>query len=214
MPFPVSDINWRDADKVARDARVVEVGRIAALLVGVEFLEALTTEQLQRLASESRIVPYPIEGAVVRQGDEGDSLFVVAEGRVDVSVRAVVGGARTEPGHARPRRLLRRDVAAHRGAALGDNPRRRGDAPRGPPERGPAPAPGRRSDGAGAPSKTLARRQAEREDAINRAAVSEDEGPGRGPGHPAAQPHAAVLRALGRRSGGARLTARRRGDGG
>src|SRR5262249_49795750 len=93
MPFPLSDLFLRDADRVAGEARVVETGRITALLSGVEFLEALTTEQLRKLAAESRIVPYPTGGAVVHQGDEGDSLFVLAEGRVDVSVRAVAGGS-------------------------------------------------------------------------------------------------------------------------
>ena len=103
MPFPTADVFWRDAVKVAGEARTVEVGRVAALLAGVEFLEALTSEQLERLAVESRSVPYPAGGAVVRQGDEGDSLFLVVAGRVEVSVRAPGGGRRAEPGHARAR---------------------------------------------------------------------------------------------------------------
>jgi small-conductance mechanosensitive channel/CRP-like cAMP-binding protein len=92
MPFPVSDVQFRDAARGADQARAADVERITALLAGVEFLEALTTEQLQKLGSEARIIPYPAGGAVVRQGDEGDSLFIVAEGRVDVSVRAVAEG--------------------------------------------------------------------------------------------------------------------------
>ena len=178
MPFPVSDINVRDAEKVAGQARVVEVGRIAALLVGVEFLEALTTDQLQKLASESRIVPYPVGGAVVHQGDEGDSLFVVAEGRVDVSVRAA--GAGPEQSLATlgsgdyfgemslltgaPRSATIRAAEETRLVVL------RKEALR--PLLVADPTVLERL------SKTLARRQAERDDAIHRAATSEYEGPG------------------------------------
>jgi small-conductance mechanosensitive channel/CRP-like cAMP-binding protein len=178
LPFPSSDVFWRDAVKVAGDARAAEVGRVAALLAGVEFLEALTSEQLERLASESVSVPYPTRGAVVRQGDEGDSLFLVGSGRVEVSVRAPGGGAERTlatlgPGDyfgemslltGAPRSATIRAVEetslvilqkeALRPLLLAD------------------PTVLERL------SKTLARRQAERDDAISRAATAEYEGPG------------------------------------
>jgi CRP-like cAMP-binding protein len=178
MPFPIADVFWRDAVKVAGDARTVEVGRIAASLAGVEFLEALTSDQLERLASESRSVPYPVGGAVVRQGDEGDSLFLVATGRVEVSVRAPGGGperslATLGPGDyfgemslltGAPRSATIRAVEETSLVIL------RKEALR--PLLVADPTVLDRL------SKTLARRQAERDDAINRAAASEDEGPG------------------------------------
>ena len=176
MPFPVADVLWRDAARVTDDARAVEVGRIAALLAGVEFLEALTSDQLERLASESRIVPFPLGGAVVRQGDEGDSLFLVVSGRVEVSVRTPGGGpeqslATLGPGDyfgemslltGAPRSATIRAVDETRLVIL------RKEALR--PLLVADPTVLERL------SKTLARRQAERDDAINRAAVYE--GPG------------------------------------
>jgi hypothetical protein len=61
---------FRDAVQVAKDARAAEVARIGALLAGVEFLEALTSEQVERLASQARIVPFPKGGTVEGPGDD------------------------------------------------------------------------------------------------------------------------------------------------
>jgi small-conductance mechanosensitive channel/CRP-like cAMP-binding protein len=178
MPFPASDVFFRDAIRVAEDARAGEERRIAALLAGVEFLEALTSDQLQRLASEAQIVPYPVGAAVVRQGDEGDSLFLVAEGRVEVSVHAPGGGAERRlatlgpgdyfgemslltgaPRSATIRALEETRLVMLRKEAL--RPLFVADPTV--PER---------------LSKTLARRQAERADALHRATTAEDEAPG------------------------------------
>ena len=131
-----------------------------------------------KLASESRIVPYPVGGAVVHQGDEGDSLFVVAEGRVDVSVRAA--GAGPEQSLATlgsgdyfgemslltgaPRSATIRAAEETRLVVL------RKEALR--PLLVADPTVLERL------SKTLGVRQAERDDAIHRAATSEYEGPG------------------------------------
>jgi small-conductance mechanosensitive channel len=178
MPYPAADVFWRDAVKVANDARAAETGRIAALLSGVEFLEALTSEQFERLASEAQIVPYPTGAAVVRQGDDGDSLFVVVDGRVEVSVHAPGGGpeqllATLGPGDyfgemslltGAPRSATIRAVEETRLVVL------RKDALR--PLLVADPTVPERL------SKTLARRQAERDDALHRAATAEYEGPG------------------------------------
>jgi small-conductance mechanosensitive channel/CRP-like cAMP-binding protein len=178
MPFPVSDVYVRDAVQVEGRSRRAEVSRIAKLLAGVEFLEALTTDQLERLASEARVVPYPVGGAVVRQGDEGDSLFLLASGRVDVLVRAPGSGAQQAlatlgPGDyfgemslltGAPRSATIRAVEETSLVVLQKEALR--------PLLVADPSVLERL------SKTLARRQAEREDAINRAAASDDEGPG------------------------------------
>lgn len=178
LPYPTSDVNWRDAVKVADERRMAEMRRTAELLHGLEFLEALTTEQIGRLAAEAQVVPYPAGAAVVRQGDVGDSLFVVAQGRVEVSVHAPGGGperllATMGPGEyfgemslltGAPRSATIRAVEETRLVVLGKDAVRAlllsdpGIAER--------------------LSKTLSRRQTEREDAIQRAATAGLEGPG------------------------------------
>jgi CRP-like cAMP-binding protein len=178
QPYPARDVFWRDSDKLAGEERAVETRRVAALLHGVDFLEALSSDQLERLAAGAQIVPYPSGSAVVTEGDAGDSLFVVAEGRVEVSVHAPGGGperrlATLGPGDyfgemslltGAPRSatiraagevglvILRKDALRPLLVADPTVPERL--------------------------SKTLARRQAERDDAIHRAEVTEDEGPG------------------------------------
>jgi small-conductance mechanosensitive channel/CRP-like cAMP-binding protein len=178
LPFPAADVFWRDAAKVAGEARTAEVQRIAHLLAGVEFLEALTTDQVGRLASLAQMVPYPTAGAVVRQGDAGDSLFLVAEGRVEVSLQPPGGGpaqhlATLGPGDyfgemslltGAPRSATIRALEETRLVALGKDALK--------PLLVADPTVLERL------SKTLARRQAEREDAIHRAATPEYEGPG------------------------------------
>lgn len=84
IPFPVSDVYWRDAQQVGADAERRERSRVTALLGNVDFLEALTREQRERLASDARVVPYQKGLAVVRQGETGDSLFVIVSGHVEV----------------------------------------------------------------------------------------------------------------------------------
>jgi small-conductance mechanosensitive channel len=91
IPFPVSDVRWRDAALTEAGERQTELDRLTRLLRGVDFLAAMTSEELDRLALGARLVPYPAGMTVVRQGDGGDSLFVIASGRVEIAAHSVVG---------------------------------------------------------------------------------------------------------------------------
>jgi CRP-like cAMP-binding protein len=64
---------------------------VVGALRSVDFLGALTQEEIERLASHLRIAPYPAGVVVVRQGEPGDSLFVVVAGRVHVVVTPADG---------------------------------------------------------------------------------------------------------------------------
>jgi small-conductance mechanosensitive channel len=93
IPFPTSDVNWRDASIHDGAVRRRELHRIAGLLKRVDFLAALTQEDVDRLTAEVAIAPHPEGRVVVRQGEPGDSLFIVATGRVQVSAQPPGGGA-------------------------------------------------------------------------------------------------------------------------
>lgn len=104
IPFPISDVYWRDGHEVGVEAERRERGRLTALLQGVDFLEALTREEIEQLARVARVAPYPGGLPVVRQGDAGDSLFVIVSGEVEVLAQPADRGperslARLGPGN-------------------------------------------------------------------------------------------------------------------
>ncbi len=92
IPFPTSNVYARDGLQVDAAVKRQDVERIVRLLRAVDFLEALTQEEIERLAHEVRIEPYPARMVVVREGDGGDSLFLIAKGRVKVSTQPPGGG--------------------------------------------------------------------------------------------------------------------------
>ena len=178
MPFPTADVFWRDAVKVAGEARTSRwPGRRPAgrgRVPGGAHVGAAREPGGRSLgACRTRL-----GGAVVRQGDAGDSLFLVVAGRVEVSVRAPGGGAEQSLATLGTRRLLRRDVAAHGRAEVGDDPSGGGDPSRDPSQGGPRPLLVADPTVPERLSKTLARRQAERDEALHRAPTTQYEGPG------------------------------------
>ena len=74
-----------------------------------------------RSRASAPLAVYGSGEAIVRQGEAGQSMFVVCSGSVERRARADAPGNRAH----RARRVFRRDVAADRRAAIGDRPRRR-----------------------------------------------------------------------------------------
>lgn len=92
IPLPTSHVySWTAVDVDATDRRRA-VERVATLLRGVDFLAALSQDDLERLAAQARVAPFPHGVAVVRQGESGDSLYIVVSGRVQVLATPYEGG--------------------------------------------------------------------------------------------------------------------------
>jgi small-conductance mechanosensitive channel/CRP-like cAMP-binding protein len=92
LPLPTSHVySWTAADVSADDQRR-GMERVATLLRSVDFLAAIDQEQLERLGSRARLAPFPEGVVVVRQGDAGDCLYVVASGRVQIFAATRDGG--------------------------------------------------------------------------------------------------------------------------
>ncbi len=56
------------------------------LLKGVEFFDGLTDEELRRVAGICREVRYRKGDLVTSQGEEGDEMYIVREGLVEVAI--------------------------------------------------------------------------------------------------------------------------------
>jgi predicted MFS family arabinose efflux permease len=72
------------------DAQAVLRRQEVDLLRGVPFLEALLPYELERLAQRARWVEAPAGTSVITQGEPGDSYYVVAAGRLSVTVDGVL----------------------------------------------------------------------------------------------------------------------------
>jgi CRP/FNR family transcriptional regulator, cyclic AMP receptor protein len=58
-----------------------------AALAGVSLFEGLSKRQLRKIAEASEIVDYMAGHSIVREGEVGDSFFVVLEGQAKVTVK-------------------------------------------------------------------------------------------------------------------------------
>lgn len=55
------------------------------ILSGIPFFRELSPEELDRIIGLGRVVTYPKEMALFKEGDPGEALYIVLEGSVRVS---------------------------------------------------------------------------------------------------------------------------------
>ena len=96
IPFPIQDLNvvLESPDKSSSLAQD-EVRSRRRALDDVPLLAPLSPSERDELARRSRTVDFGAGEAVIRQGEPGDSFYVVAEGQVRVRVRAPGASADT-----------------------------------------------------------------------------------------------------------------------
>ena len=92
IPFPIRNIYMRSIPKGEQErAREREIAEKVAAMRPVEILRPLSDEELVTLASKVHTHFYGRGEVLVRQGDGGDSFFIVTDGRVAVSVEDTRG---------------------------------------------------------------------------------------------------------------------------
>ncbi len=88
IPFPIRNIYMRsvskEEDEIERERCIAE--RITAM-EPIEILNPLAKEELWRLASRVKTQCYGRGEVLVRQGESGDSFFIVTGGKVEVSIK-------------------------------------------------------------------------------------------------------------------------------
>ena len=93
IPFPIRTLHVHAAEREERRREHASRERARQLLGGLELFAALPAAALERLAAAARQSHYDRSEQLVREGERGDSLFVVDQGRVAVSTAAGDGGS-------------------------------------------------------------------------------------------------------------------------
>lgn len=88
IPYPVR-VNYRRTEE-----KPVESDLIAYSLKNIEFLSPLKEDELNRVAAFSRFEEFGAGETIVRQGDTGDTCYLIRNGSVDISLRDETGHER------------------------------------------------------------------------------------------------------------------------
>jgi small-conductance mechanosensitive channel/CRP-like cAMP-binding protein len=95
IPFPQREVAVRQVGEMRKEERLEKLrAECFEALRSVEAFRPLSEEQVRDLARHARLQRYTSGEALVRQGDEGGSLFVVLDG--EVRVRRLDGGSARE----------------------------------------------------------------------------------------------------------------------
>jgi small-conductance mechanosensitive channel/CRP-like cAMP-binding protein len=87
IPFPVRDVRSRDALAEEQAQHRAAHDAIQQLLARVDLFQSLSPEEMQRLARETKLSLFARGENLCRQGEPGDSFYVIREGQVAVVMR-------------------------------------------------------------------------------------------------------------------------------
>jgi CRP-like cAMP-binding protein len=90
IPFPIRDVRMKqvEGDEAERSR---QVGKIKELLGKLDLFSSLSSDDLKRLAEQAQIRVYGRSECLVREGEPGDSLFVIRDGVVKLTVAQADG---------------------------------------------------------------------------------------------------------------------------
>lgn len=78
IPFPIRDVY------IKRETEKVNMPYLKSMLAHIDFLEGLTEEELQDVAMRLKTVMYSSGEEILRQGDPGDTFYIINKGSVRV----------------------------------------------------------------------------------------------------------------------------------
>ncbi|HTG00570.1 MAG TPA: mechanosensitive ion channel family protein [Nitrospirota bacterium] len=92
IPMPIRHINMKQVTPETRQAEKDQLAaELVALMQRVVILSPLSKAELARLVDQVRVEPYAMGEVPIRQGDAGDSFYIIKSGRVDVAVARASG---------------------------------------------------------------------------------------------------------------------------
>lgn len=87
IPYPQTTVSYRERAAEAEERRRLEhLAEAEDLLGRIDFVQALTAPARKVLVERARFLEYGPGQAIVRQGEQGDTLFLVARGEVSVRI--------------------------------------------------------------------------------------------------------------------------------
>jgi CRP-like cAMP-binding protein len=87
IPYPIQiEYQHEYQHEIGEEEKLPPSERVLDRLRQVEFLQPLSPEELETLAKRTKLHGYYTNETIIRQGDEGDSFFLLDEGEVIVSV--------------------------------------------------------------------------------------------------------------------------------
>ncbi|MFC1544148.1 cyclic nucleotide-binding domain-containing protein [Gemmatimonadota bacterium] len=89
IPWPIRNVYMREEERTTVEE---QTDTVHDLLRQVDLLTPLSGAQLRALAEKLTPVFFGRGEVLIRQGDEGDSFYIIQQGRVQVSVAGEVGG--------------------------------------------------------------------------------------------------------------------------
>jgi CRP-like cAMP-binding protein len=91
IPYPIRDVRHRPALADEQTHRAAGQDTIRQLLSGVELFGSLSAEEMERLANAAKLQLYAAGENLCRQGEPGDSFYIIRAGRVAVLVNGADG---------------------------------------------------------------------------------------------------------------------------
>ena len=92
MPYPIRDVRMREITRADEEAdRVAGLAEVGGRLRGIYLFDGLEADDLAFIAGHLREQIYAGGEVLVKQGEEGDSFYLVRDGRVVVCVRDEAG---------------------------------------------------------------------------------------------------------------------------
>ena len=92
IPMPVRDVRLREVTAESlRSDQEQRTGEILLMMEKVEIFSPLSGEELRKLVRQVRVETYAAKEIPVKQGDPGDSFYIIKTGKVDVVVEKSPG---------------------------------------------------------------------------------------------------------------------------
>lgn len=95
IPFPIRDIQYNHLERRRREHSRDQLNQqLNRMLSAVPFFEALTPEERERIAQQASIEDFGENEFIVKQGEPGDSLYIILNGTCEVLHHAAQRPAR------------------------------------------------------------------------------------------------------------------------